>query len=170
MKCMKKKSLFLIILILSVVIIFILSIIIKNKQDYFKSDFIVDDQGKYIITTYEKLTTMKLDGGSYTNIYYQIDLNENQVIKCEDKYVGFKGYEYVGKILYSKQLSEAEEKELKSILDKIIINGEGTTNIKDSGTFEFYLEPYYILTMYNRKDIYIYSEVFIEKINRLLEK
>ena len=167
---MKKKIIFLVVLILIVVIILITNIIIKNKQDYSKSDFIVDGEGKYIITTYTKYATMQSDGGSHTNIYYQIDLNENKVIKCEDKYVGFKGYEYEGKILYSTQLSETEEKKLKLILDKVIINGEGTTNQRDNETFEFYIAPYYTLTMYNSEDIKIYSEAFMKDINELLEK
>ncbi len=63
---------------------------------------------------------MQDDGGSHTNIYYQIDVDNSQVIKCEDKYVGFKGYEYEGKILYKKTLNETELKDLTILINNMI--------------------------------------------------
>ena len=174
---MKKEILIIAIVIL---IIFLIGaiILINKKQGYTKSDFALDSENKYIVTTDTKYKTVRDDGGSHTNIYYQIDLDNNSVIKCEDVYVGFKGYEHEGKIIATKELSNDEENELVSLFDKIIINKEGTTKEKpeDNGISsmeamaEYYLRPFYIVSSYGNEDITVYSEEFISDFNKLLEK
>jgi len=128
---MKRKIvLAIIVILLIVVIIFIDNIIINKEQYYNSSDFVLDNENKYKIITNMKWITMRDDGGSHTNIYYQIDLNENKVIKCADEYVGFKGYQHEGKILYSKQISEKEKQDLKLILDNISNNSGVIRKVK----------------------------------------
>lgn len=159
---MKKKILStIIVVLLIVVLIFILNIIINKPKDYTKSAFVLDSDNKYKITTNMKWMTMQNDGGSHINIYYQIDFNENRVIKCEDKYVGFKGYEYEGKILYSKEISEKEKQKLKSIFENISNNSEES----ERSNFDFY-----ILSSLNHDDIRIYDKDIINNLRDILEE
>ena len=162
---MKKKVLIIITIILLIVIaIFTINTIQQNQ----KSNFALDSEEKILITTNTKRATAKPDGGSHINIYYQIDLNKNTVTKCEDKYIGFKGYEYEGKILSSKQLNEKEKIELQIILGRVIDDGVGTTNEKDENSQKYYITPYYTVTLYNGEEIKIYSEEIIKDIDKLL--
>ena len=115
---MKKKIVLVFIFALLTVFLAFAAYKVMNKdQDYYtKSDFVLDSNNKYIITTNMKWMTMQNDGGSNTNTYYQIDFNKNKIIKCVDKYVGFEGYEYKGKILYSKEISKKEKQDFEDIL------------------------------------------------------
>ena len=118
---MKKNKKILIIISILIIIAIIIMLIIynkKNSEEY--SNFTLDSDSKYILTTNAKIFTMQDDGGSHINDYYQIDFDNNQVTKCEDKYVGFKGYKYKGKILYTRNLNEDEINELKFLIDEVI--------------------------------------------------
>lgn len=160
---MKKKVLLLILIIVIVIMgLIVAKVIIDKKQSYPKSDFTLDNDNMYKITTSAKWVTMQNDGGSHTNIYYQIDFNENKVTKCEDKYVGFEGYEYQGKVLYSKEISEKEKQELKSILENISNNSEEE--------FEVMNFNFYILSSSNNEDISIYDKDIINSLQELLEE
>ena len=159
---MKKKVLLLILIIVIVIIGLIVAKGIKDKkQSYTKSDFTLDNDNKYEIITSAKMMTMKNDGGSHTNIYYQIDFNENQVIKCVDQYIGHVGFECQGKVLYSKEISEKEKQELKAILENISDNSEEE--------FEAMNFNYYILSSFNNDDIRIYDKDIINSLLELLE-
>lgn len=162
---MKKKIIIASVLIIIVVLlIFIVNIFMNKTQETNKSThFILDSENKYEITTNTKWMTMRNDGGSHTNVYYQIDFNENKVTKCEDEYVGFKGYIYKGKILYSKDISEKEKAELKLIIDSIINNVE----TKPEG---FNYSSYYVLTSFNSDDVEIYNKDVIDDLEELLKK
>ena len=105
---------------------------------------------------------MQNDGGSHTNIYYEIDLNENNVAKRADKYVGFEGYEYKEKMIFSKKLNETEKNELKLMLDNAIKNGTEKT---DKINFNFYL-----ISSFNNKDIKVYDKDVIDRFKDILEK
>jgi len=160
---MKKKIILtMIVVILITFLIFIVNKVINKEQDYIKSDFVLDSNNKYKITTNMKWMTMRNDGGSHTNTYYQIDLNENKVIKCEDKYVGFEGYEYEGKILYSKKISEKEKQDLKLIIDNITNN---SVDEPEKSNYDFY-----ILSSLNKDDVKIYDKNTIKSLQDLLEE
>ena len=86
-KALKKKKI-LFILMISIVIVIIASVVVIMK---------LDASSKYVITTDMKLLTMRDDGGTHYNIYYEIDLQKSTVKKCEDYYEGLDGYVYKGK-------------------------------------------------------------------------
>ena len=136
------------------------SVLNSNSEEY--SNFTLDSDSKYILTTNAKILTMQNDGGSHMNDYYQIDFDNNQVTKCEDKYVGFKGYEYKGKFIYTKNLSENEISELKSLIDEII------TKKDDEQTPSTFNYNYYTLSTKDYKEIRIYDESIINKLESIL--
>jgi hypothetical protein len=104
---------------------------------------------------------MQNDGGSYINIYYEIDLNENTIIECADKYVGFKGYEYERKIVSTKKINDIEKNELKSILNNAIKNG---TDRVEEINFNFY-----VISSLGNEDIKIYDKDTINNIKAIVE-
>lgn len=171
---MKRKIVLVVLFILLMLaLLFIANIMINKKQgyttsdfvkekDYTKSDFVLDNENKYQITTSMKFMTMRNDGGSHTNLYYQIDLNENKVIKCEDEYAGFKGYKYEGKVLDVKKLNAKEKQDLKLLLDNI------SNNIREEP--EEFIYDFYILSSVNKNDVKIYDKEIIKSLNNLLEK
>lgn len=155
---MKKKIAMLILIIVVVIsVIFINMKASDNKSEESK----IDNENEYIITTNMKWKTMQNDGGSHINIYYLIDFNESKVIKYEDKYIGFKGYEYEGKILYSKEMNELEKSELKSILEN------ATNNEEEEEKLNY---DYYLISSRNDKTIKIYNYNVINRIEELLEQ
>lgn len=133
----------------------------ESKVDYNKSSFVIDNENKYIFTTSDILLTMQWDGGSHINIYYEIDFNENIIVKCQDKYIGFKGYEYEGKIVATKQINDVEKNELKSILDEAINN---PLEKPDGVHFEFCT-----IASFNNETVKIYDKDTIEKIVSIVE-
>ena len=132
----------------------------KNSEEY--SNFTLDSDSKYILTTNAKIFTMQDDGGSHINDYYQIDFDNNQVTKCEDKYVGFKGYKYKGKILYTRNLNEDEINELKFLIDEVITKKDDGQNTSTSNY------NYYTLSTKDYEDISIYDETIINKFESIL--
>lgn len=146
-----------IIIILLIILIFK---IINNKVQY--SKFVLNSSSKYIVTTSSKFLTVEDNGSSNTNIYYQIDLEDKKVIKCEDKYVGFEGYKYKGKIIYSKNLDEDTTKNLKDLIENII---ETKDKEKDLSNYN-----YYTLSSLEHEDIKIIDLSIIEKFEKLVRK
>lgn len=160
---MKKNKKILIIISILVIIAIIIMLIIynkKNSEEY--SNFTLDSDSKYILTTNTKIFTMQKDGGSHMNDYYQIDFDNNQVTKCEDKYVGFKGYKYKGKILYTRNLNEDEINELKLLIDEVITKKDDEQNITTSNY------NYYTLSTKDYEEIRIYDESIINKFESIL--
>lgn len=160
---MKKNKKIIIIVSIFIIIAIIMILLIynnkKNSKEY--SNFILDSNSKYILTTNAKILTMQDDGGSYMNDYYQIDFDNNQVTKCQDKYVGFNGYEYKEKILYTKELNENELNELKSLIDETI---EKKDDDQDTSISNYY----YTLSDKDYGEIRIYDESIINKLESLL--
>ncbi len=115
---------------------------------------------KYIITTNTRFLTMQNDGGSHTNIYFEIDLNSNNVSVREDKYVGFKGYDYKRKELKNKKLSDEEAREVKTIIDGLIENPKEI----EAGNFS-----YYTLTVKDKEDIKFDDTTIIDRLNELFK-
>ena len=160
---MKKNKRILIIISILIIIAIIIMLIIynkKNSEEY--SNFTLDSDSKYILTTNAKIFTMQDDGGSHINDYYQIDFDNNQVTKCEDKYVGFKGYKYKGKILYTRNLNEDEINELKFLIDEVITKKDDEQNITTSNY------NYYTLSTKDYEEIRIYDESIINKFESIL--
>ena len=156
---MKKKILIVTILIILILVAIVTVILTNKKEEPYIIGF--DNENKYIVTTNTKWISMRNDGGSHTNIYYEIDFNENSIIKCEDKYVGFKGYEYKGKIIDSKKINDSQKNKLKSILNDAIKNN---IDKEDSMNFDFY-----IISSCNNEDIKIYDEDDINRIKNMLD-
>ena len=160
---MKKNKRILIIISILIIIAIIIMLIIynkKNSEEY--SNFTLDSDSKYILTTNAKIFTMQDDGGSHINDYYQIDFDNNQVTKCEDKYVGFKGYKYKGKIIYTRNINEDERKELKFLIDEVITKKDDGQNTSTSNY------NYYTLSTKDYEDISIYDETIINKFESIL--
>lgn len=126
----------------------------KEKQERQKQ------LNKFVIVTNSKYMTMQNDGGSYTNIYFDINLNDKKVIKKADKYVGFEGFEYEGKEIATKDLSSDEVTELKKIVDEVV---KSKAEEKEN---DF---TYYTLK-YNNKEYKIFDKEIIDKITSIVEK
>ena len=92
----------------------IINSIIDNDETLLNTK--INQNQQYTIITNMKSQTMLNDGGSHTNVYYEIDLLNNEIIKYEDHYIGFKGYEYQGKILYKKNINNDINIELEDLL------------------------------------------------------
>lgn len=126
----KRAIIFSILLVICLVILAILCVL-NNKK------FNIDSNDKYIFTTYLKYITLQNDGGSHTNQYYQVDLKNKIVNKCEDVYKGLKGYIYQGKVIKTVNLSEEDVVKIKEIFNEIIKNKENEKNISDTD-YKFY--------------------------------
>ncbi len=158
---MKNNKKILIIISILVIVAIIIALLIYNKKNEY-SNFILDSDSKYILTTNTKILTMQNDGGSHMNNYYQIDFDNNQIIKCQDKYVGFKGYEYKGKIIYTKKLNEKEKSEIKSLIDEIIAKKD-EEQVQSTSNFN-----YYTISTIDDEEIRIYDEFIINKFESIL--
>lgn len=121
-----------------------------------------NNKDKYVITTNMKYLTMQNDGGSNTNVYYQIDLSSKKSVKMEDKYVGFEGYEYQGKVISEKTLSDEEITKLKDIIEDI-------WNSKDDNKDIPVDSKLYTITNDNNEEAKFVDEDIIKEINSLLE-
>lgn len=160
---MKKKILIFAIVILLILVVIIIGMLKnKTKDTYTQSDFVLDNENKYIVTTNTKWISMQWDGGSHTNIYYEIDLNEKTIVEYADKYVGFKGYEYERKIVSTKKINDVQKNELKSILNDAIKNG---TDKVEEINFNFY-----VISSFGNEDIKIYDKDTINNIKAIVEK
>ena len=158
---MKNNKKILIIISILVIVGIIIALLIYNKKNEY-SNFILDSDSKYILTTNTKILTMQNDGGSHMNNYYQIDFDNNQILKCQDKYVGRKGYEYKGKIIYTKKLNEKETSEIKSLIDEIIAKKD-EEQVQSTSNFN-----YYTISTIDDEEIRIYDEFIINKFESIL--
>lgn len=121
-----------------------------------------NNKDKYVITTNMKYLTMQNDGGSNTNVYYQVDLSSKKSVKMEDKYVGFKGYEYQGKVISEKTLSDEEVTKLKDIIENILNSKDDNKDIPVDSKL-------YTITNDNNEEAKFVDEDIIKEINSLLE-
>lgn len=115
--------------------------IILNDETYIKNNYY-----NYKIITDSQYKTLQNDGGSNINVYYQINLEKNKIIKYEDKYVGFTGYEYKGKIIYEKNINNSMSLKIKTIIEDLITKND----INDKNNYT----PYVIEFDNNKKEIY----------------
>lgn len=117
--------------------------IINNDEYYIKE---TNNYYNYKIITDFQYKTLQNDGGSHINVYYQVNLEKNKIIKYEDKYVGFKGYEYEEKIIYEKIINNSMNLKLKTIIEDLITKED----INDKNNYS----PYVIEFDNNKKEIY----------------
>jgi len=145
MKINSKK----ILIILTIIIIFVsLAVIGLNLLTR-------ESKGKYIIITDSRYNTLQNDGGSHSDIYYEIDLNKNEVKKFEDLYIGFKGYEYQGKLIYNKSINSSIAMNLGDLLDNLI----SKEDINDTNNYS----PFVIKQGDIEKDIYSQNSIELLK-------
>ena len=125
--------------------------------DDIKSEGNQDLSSVYTVTTDTQFLTMQNDGGSHMNVYYQIDLQNNTVTKFEDKYVAFEGYEYQGKIIYSKNLSKDEAGNLLNILEEMISKKDTEIDLSSSDY------KYYAISSKDYEEIAVNDYTLIKK-------
>lgn len=125
--------------------------ITKDKNE----DFVNYD---YKIITDNRFRTLQNDGGSHVNVYYTIDFKNNLIVKYEDKYVGFKGYEYKDKVVYKKTISKRMASKLKSVIEELITKEDINT---DNNYFCYTLE-------YCDDKVEIYNEESIEALKDII--
>ncbi len=107
----------------------------ETEDEYKADEFVLDSNKKFIITTNSKYMTLQNDGGSYTSIYYQVDLDKRVAYKLQDKYVGFKGFEYKGRVVNKQEIYEEEVLIIQGLVDKIIKeNGQ----VPEEEAYKFY--------------------------------
>ncbi len=113
---MNKKKNYVICSIVVIIVFIICLLFLKKTND--SSNVIM----QYRLITDKHSNTMLNDGGSHINQYYEISFDKRIVVKYEDKYKGLEGYIYKRKKLYEKKLSTSDNKELQTLINKIIDN------------------------------------------------
>lgn len=114
------------------------------------------------LITYDRFTTLLNDGGTHTNTRYEINFSKKKVTKLEDYYIGFKGYEYQNKELYTKDLTKEEIAQLKEIFKKITENKDNYS-IDNEKTYIYYTY------VYEGQEINVYEKVIIDSLEEILK-
>lgn len=137
----------------------IIKAIIFNDESFLDKD--LSSSNTYTIVTDQKYLTMQDDGGSNYNVYYEIDMSKNIIIKYEDHYIGFKGYEYRHKEIYDKVVDKELIDEIDSLIKTLIFEQDlnknsygGSFKIKDTNNNEY--------NIYNEEDIKKLKEYFVK--------
>lgn len=95
----------------------------------------LDESNKYIITTDFRWKTMMNDGGSNTNIYYEIDLDNNSVNKITESYhANLGGTPKTDKELITIKIDNKLSKELSTTLNEIF----QSKDINNTNNYNFY--------------------------------
>ena len=133
---------------------------VSKKSNPDNTVFELDNNNKYKVITYTRWKTMRNDGGSNINIYYQIDLDNKLVSKIREDYHANLGGTATAstETMYTKKLSDELCKKIKKSLDEFI-DKEDVNNDEN-------FDSYNILTLNKNKEIY--SLETIEDINKLL--
>lgn len=152
-----KKVLFIIFTILIVLLFTGASIlIIKNntKKANTSSTY-------YKVTTNTKWITMENDGGSHTNIYYEIDINKKTVKKIEERYEANLGKipKTTKKTVYTKTIDKKLTNKSKKLLDSLLNKKDKKGNNYSFITIE--------TKEYNKN---IYNESSIKLVDKLLNE
>ena len=124
--------------------------------------FNLDSKNKYTITTDLRWKTMQNDGGSYSSIYYQIDLDSNVISKIQEDYHANLGNtpSKQENTIYIKKVTSNIQSEVKSLLNEIITK-EDINETRNYNSFT-------IKSLDDEKNIYNVNT--IENINSLLKK
>lgn len=126
------------VLIFGVILVIIICLLFGYK--------IYTDRNIYTFVTDYKYQTLIEDNGSYISLYYEVNLNNNKIVKKSDSYVANKGYEYKGKIINTFNINDAESDSIKKIFDKIIADKDKSIDYSASNY------KYYVLKTYKYKD------------------
>ena len=126
-----------------------------------KDEKIKIDESVYKVTTDLQFRTMQNDGGSHTNEYYLIDTKQNIVEKFQDRYIGFKGYEYKDKLLFKNNISEEKINKFNMLIKDIIAKKDP---LKDKLKYDYYIVEY------NGETIETDNEEFIDLIKSFDKK
>lgn len=126
------------VLIFGVILVIIICLLFGYK--------IYTDRNIYTFVTDYKYQTLVEDNGSYISLYYEVNLNNNKIVKKSDSYVANKGYEYKGKIINTFNINDAESDSIKKIFDKIIADKDKSIDYSASNY------KYYVLKTYKYKD------------------
>ena len=138
----------------------ILPSVAMNKQAALKDyTFKIDNENKFELVTDQIFLTTRNDGGSYDSIYYQIDLENNVVIKRNEVYNAPEGNK-TNTIVFAKKI----DSKLSSDLKTAIIN---LANSRDSGENENY--AYYTLSTLNFEKKF-YDAANINKAKQIIDK
>ncbi len=113
----------------------------------------------YTIVTDTTYLTMENDGGSNYNVYYEI--KDDTVLKLEDHYVGFQGYEYKRKVLYQKQMSSELKKDVVELLERLFEQDD----VRGEDDFK----PFVIQNS-NLPEKTIYNQVSISSLRTILKR
>ena len=147
---------------IGIVLILFIGIIVYNFIGTNKEDTKLDNTNAYIVITDYRCQTMQNDGGSHTDIYYEIDLENNNVNKVTESYVAnFGGKSKTNKKSTSIKIDSNLSKEIAEILDNIF----KTNDINDSNNYDFYTikRQNEEKNIYNKDTIQILKEL-IDKI------
>ncbi len=137
----------------------IMKSIVNNNETLLKDIYDFENY-QYTIITDSQYKTLQNDGGSNYNVYYEINFENNVIKKYEDHYIGFKGYEYQGKLIYEKSINENTVNDLKVLLIDLLVKED----INDTKNYS----PYTIKSNNIEKEIY--NEKSIKSLKKLLNK
>lgn len=142
-----------------------ISEISSTKEDstvLINTKFELNTKNKYTIITDMKWKTMQNDGGSHTNIYYQLDLDNNAITKIkEDFQANLGGLPSTRKsTIYVKKIDSNIKNEAKLLLEELLIKED----INKTNNYNCFT----ILNLDYEKDIYNINT--IKLINNLLKK
>ncbi len=140
-------------------------------------DFVLNTNNKYFVITNEEKITYMSDGGSNYNSYYEIDLDNKTILYLEDHYMGGKGYDYIGRVLAKKEISDEDAEKLKDFFNTIFSNTTSgllgiENNNKPAGQEKYsiiqYLN-YYRFSNQEYSEIKVYNEQIINEFNNLVK-
>ena len=152
-------------IIIGIILVVIVTIVFNFVYDRNQPKMVLDSANKYIIETDFGFDTMMNDGGSHTDIYYEIDLDEKIVKKVSEYY----DYQNVGpggnpkvdkKVWYEKNIDVKIEQEIKNVCTEAIEKED----INDSKNYHCF-----VIKTDNQEKL-IYNSKTIEKLRKLLEK
>ncbi len=123
--------------------------------------FELDSKNKYTIATDFRWITMQNDGGSHTNIYYQIDLDNNIVSKIREGFnANLSGSAKTEKnVVYIRKIDNTIHEKLSSLLSEII----SKEDINETNNYH----PFTVSSLNIEKNIYNIDT--IENINNILK-
>ena len=149
----------------------IFNITIFNVMIYDTTDLSINSDDEYVVITNYKSLSLESDGGSNYNIYYKINLDKNYVIKMEDHYVGFCGYEYIGKVVYKKTLDDDEVLQLKELLNTIFSNiGTELLDSESEETGIIVMQKKYNFSNKENSDIEVCNESLIDEFEDIISE
>lgn len=134
--------------------------VFKADKELGIDNFTLNTQNKYIVKTNTRWLTMQNDGGSHTDIYYQIDLDNNTISKITKHYqANLSGLPITTKnIDYTKTIDSNIKEQIKSLLEETLTKED----INETNNYNFYT----ILNLEIEKNIH--NQNTIHQLNQIL--